>query len=239
MKALLLAAGFGSRLGDLTKLTPKPLIKVGENSILAFSLEQLARSGVTEVIVNTHYLAEQIEVFLEKYDTPLNITLSHEENLLGTAGTLKKHIKKLLDDDFIVMHADNYFADSLLNFVFAHKSRNVGNFGSLGTFETQNPESCGVLLLNPDKTIREFHEKVTNPPSKIANAAIYLLTPEVSEPLLKLSQNENDISKHLIPKIMSGLFTYNFEGLFVDIGRPEGLELANTYAVESRRSKTN
>jgi mannose-1-phosphate guanylyltransferase len=239
MKALLLAAGFGSRLGDLTKQTPKPLLRVGENSILVFCLEQLARSGVTEVIINTHHLAEQIEGFLEKYDTPLGITTSYEEVLLGTAGTLKKHIEKLSDDDFIVMHADNYFADSLSNFVFTHNSREVGNFGTLGTFDTQNPESCGVLLLNPDKTIREFHEKVLNPPSKIANAAIYLLTPEVREPLLKLSQNETDMSKHLIPKIMSGLFTFNFEGLFVDIGTPEGLRLANAYEVESRRSKTN
>ena len=236
MKALLLAAGFGSRLGDLTKQTPKPLIRVGENSILVFCLEQLARSGVTEVIINTHYLADRIEVFLEKYDTPLDIITSYEEVPLGTAGTLKKHIDKLSDDDFIVMHADNYFTDSLSNFVSAHNSREVGNFGTLGTFDTQNPERCGVLLLNPDKTIREFHEKVINPPSKIANAAIYLLTPEVREPLLKLSQNENDISKHLIPKIMSGLFTFSFEGLFVDIGTPEGLKLANAYQVESRRS---
>jgi mannose-1-phosphate guanylyltransferase len=137
------------------------------------------------------------------------------------------------------MHADNYFADPLSNFVFAHNSREVGNFGTLGTFDTQNPESCGVLLLNPDRTIREFHEKVVNPPSKIANAAIYALTPEVREPLLRLSHNENDISKHLIPKIMGGLFTYNFEGLFIDIGTPEGLKLANTYEMESRRSKTN
>ena len=239
MKALLLAAGFGSRLDGLTKQTPKPLIKVGENSILAFCLEQLSRSGVTEVIINTHYLAGQVEAFLEKYDSPFAITLSYEKNLLGTAGTLKKHIDKFSDDDFIVMHADNYFADSLSNFVFAHNSREVGNFGSMGTFDTQNPESCGVLLLNPDKTIREFHEKVVNPPSTIGNAAIYVFTHGVREPLLKLSQNENDISKHLIPKIMGGLFTYNFEGLFVDIGTPEGLKLANAYEAESKRSKTN
>jgi mannose-1-phosphate guanylyltransferase len=239
MKALLLAAGFGSRLGGITKLTPKPLIEVGENSILAFCLEELSQSGVTEVIINTHYLAEQIEAFLDKYRTPLHVTLSHEENLLGTAGTLKKHMSKLLDDDFIVMHADNYFTDSLSNFVYAHKSRKVGNFGTLGTFETQSPEGCGVLLLNSDKTIREFHEKVENPPSKIASAAIFVLTPEVRDPLLQLREDENDISRHLIPRIMSGLFTFNFEGLFVDIGTPEGLKLANAYELESRRPKTN
>lgn len=239
MKALLLAAGFGSRLGNLTKNTPKPLIRVGKKSILAFCLEQLAHSGVTEVIINTHHLAEQIEDFLKCHETPLEITTSHEKELLGTAGTLKRHIDELSLDDFIVMHADNYFADSLSNFVSAHNSREVGNFGTLGTFDTPNPESCGVVLLNPDKTISEFHEKVINPPSNIANAAIYLFTPKVREPLLQLSQNENDIGRHLIPKIMHGLSTFNFEGLFVDIGTPDGLELANAYELESSRSKTN
>lgn len=239
MKALLLAAGFGTRLGDLTKQTPKPLIKVGEDSILVFCLEQLILSGVTEVIINTHHLAKQIENFLENYSSPLDITISYEKTLLGTAGTLKKHFCELSDGDFIVMHADNYFENSLSNFVSAHNSRNVGNFGTLGTFQTQHPESCGVLLLNPDKTIREFHEKVMNPPSKIANAAIYVFTPQVGDSLFKLSENENDISKHLIPKIMNGLFTFNFDGLFIDIGTPDGLNLANAHEEVLRRSKTN
>ena len=239
MKALLLAAGFGSRLGDLTKETPKPLIRVGEEPMLAFCLNQLGNAGVTEVILNTHFLADKIQKFVDNYDTQLKVLLSHEEQLLGTAGTLRKHIDFLSNDDFIVMHADNYFADSLLNFVKDHKSRKVGNFGSLGTFETQHPESCGVLVLNPDKTIREFHEKVSNPPTNLANAAIYLFTPEVREPLLQLAQEENDISRNLIPKIMSGLYTHNFEGLFVDIGTPEGLKLANNYKSELSRSTTD
>lgn len=236
MKALLLAAGFGSRLGELTRDTPKPLIKVGEAPILDFCLNQLAESGVTEVVINTHYLANQIESFLENYTTHLKISLSYEKNLLGTAGTLKKHFDYLASEDFIVMHADNYFAGSMSGFAGAHKSREVGNFGTLGTFETQSPENCGVLILNLDRTIREFHEKVANPPSNLANAAIYFFTSEIEKSLFELDEDKNDLSKHLIPKIMNGLFTHNFEGLFVDIGTPEGLRLANNYKAELRRS---
>ena len=238
MKALLLAAGFGSRLGDLTKATPKSLIKVGNTPILDFCLKEMVDSGVTEVLVNTHYLADQIEKFLESYTTPLKISLSYEETLLGTAGTLKKHFDKLATGDFIVMHADNYFAHPMTKFVASHSIREVGNFGTLGTFETQSPENCGVLILNPDKTIREFHEKVTNPPSSLANAAIYLFTPEIEQSLSELKEEEIDISKHLIPKIMHELSTHNFDGLFVDIGTPEGLKLANDYEAESSSSKT-
>jgi mannose-1-phosphate guanylyltransferase len=239
MKALLLAAGFGNRLGNLTKETPKPLIKVGEEPILAFCLNQLASAGVTEVVINSHYLASQIRNFLEEFDTNLKINLEFEETLLGTAGTLSKHFDKLSEEDFIVMHADNYFSDSLEKFVRAHKSRAVGKFGSLGTFETQNPKECGVLVINTDKTIREFHEKVDNPPTNVANAAIYFFTPEIRESLEMLSVGENDISRHLIPRIMTGLYTYNFEGLFVDIGTPDGLRLANNYQGELKRSNTD
>jgi len=239
MRALLLAAGFGSRLGELTKETPKPLIRVGGEPLLTFCLDQLWNAGVTEVIVNTHYLADKVTTFINNHDHKLKVLLSHEERLLGTAGTLRKHIDYLSEEDFLVMHADNYFADSLSSFVTDHKSRKVGNFGSLGTFATLHPQSCGVLVLNPDKTVLEFHEKVANPPTNIANAAIYIFTPEVREPIVELTQLENDISRNLIPKIMGGLYTHYFEGLFVDIGTPEGLALANNYKKELSRSETN
>jgi mannose-1-phosphate guanylyltransferase len=238
MKALLLAAGFGTRLGQITKLVPKALIKVRDKPILGFCLDQLSDAGVTEVIINTHYLAPQVEEFISDYSCNLDIELSHEEILLGTAGTLKKHYKFLSSDDFIVMHADNYFADSIHNFVKDHRSRPVGKFGSLGTFETNDPSSCGVLVLNPDKTILEFHEKVDNPPSKIANSAIYAFTPEIGKSLFDLTPDQNDLSRHLVPKIMTDLYTHKFDGLFVDIGTPQGLQLANDYNGELNRSTT-
>jgi len=229
MKALLLAAGFGSRLGELTSTTPKPMIRVKNQPILGFCLDQLANAGISEVIVNTHYLANQVEDYLRGYKSHLKITPSYEETLLGTVGTLKKHFDYLATGDFVVMHADNYFVDPMRNFLQAHKLRNIGMYGTLGTFETQNPKNCGVLILNQDGTILEFHEKVENPPSKIANAAIYIFTPQIKDVLFSLSLEESDISKHLIPKIMQGLFTDHFDGLFVDIGTPEGLEIANNY----------
>jgi mannose-1-phosphate guanylyltransferase len=239
MKALLLSAGFGTRLGALTREFPKPLIKVGKEPMLSFCLNQLWKAGVSDVVINTHYLSTQIQDFIENYDTEIKVHLSHEDKLLGTAGTLKKHIDYLSDQDFVVMHADNFFADSLSRFISDHKSRKVGNFGSIGAFETENPENCGVLVLNPDNTVLEFHEKVACPPTNLANAAIYLFTPEVRKPLLQLTHDENDLSRNLIPKIMGGLYVHRFEGLFVDIGTPEGLKLASDYKKELRRSETN
>jgi len=237
MKALVLAAGFGKRLGKITTEIPKPLIKVGDKPVLGFCLAELWNAGVTEVVINTHHLASQIDEFIESYETELIINLSYEEKLLGTAGTLKRHIEFLSDEDFLVMHADNYFIDSIAALVADHKSRQVGRYGTLGTFVTKDPKNCGVLVLNSDKTIREFHEKVMHPPTNVANSAIYVFTPETREQLLNLTEDENDVSKHLIPKIMSGLYTHSFNGLFVDIGTPEGLKVANDYEREFTRSR--
>jgi mannose-1-phosphate guanylyltransferase len=239
MKALLLAAGFGSRLGELTRSTPKPLLNVGQSSLFDFCLRELELAGVTDVIVNTHHLASRFEDHLKTHNLKLRVELSYEEALLGTAGTLRKHFDYLATEDFVVMHADNYFEDSLGRFVKAHKLRTVGKYGSLGAFETDDPTNCGVLVLNADNTINEFYEKVSNPPTNLANSAIYVFTPLIREHLFKLRDGENDISKHLIPKIMSGLRAHKFEGLFVDIGTPAGLKLAIDYEVLLRRSSTD
>ncbi len=239
MKALLLAAGFGSRLGELTRSTPKPLLNIGPSSLFDFCLRELHAAGVTEVIVNTHHLASQFEEYLETHNLKMRVELSYEEALLGTAGTLRKHFDYLATEDFVVMHADNYFEDSLGKFVNAHKLRTVGKYGSLGAFETDDPTNCGVLVLNADNTINEFYEKVFNPPTNLANSAIYVFTPLIGEHLFRLCEGENDISKHLIPKIMSGLWVHKFEGVFVDIGTPGGLKLATDHEDLLRRSSTD
>lgn len=238
MKALVLAAGFGTRLGALTKNLPKPLIEIGGKPVLAHCLEKLQSAGVREVIINTHYLSHQIHDFIGNFETKLKISLSHESKLLGTAGTLKKHLDFLSSNDFIVMHADNYFNDSLSEFVKDHQSRKVGKYGSVGTFYSDNPKNCGVMILNEDKTIKEYYEKVDSPPSNLANAAIFIFTPKIREPLKLLDKIENDISRHLLPKIKTDLYTHNFGGLFLDIGTPESLELANNYELKLKRSTT-
>jgi mannose-1-phosphate guanylyltransferase len=128
------------------------------------------------------------------------------------------------------MHADNYFQGSLAEMLVAHNERIVGLIGTAGTFITSTPEQCGVLVLNEDKTIAEFHEKVVNPPSKIANAAIYIFTPKIRHHVLSLPDFKPDISRDLIPKVFRDLCTFHFSGLFMDIGTPENLKQANILA---------
>lgn len=90
MKAILLAAGVGSRLRPLTDHTPKCLVPVGGRPLLAIWFDALVRHGVTEVLLNTHHLADRVGEFVATH-TPrgLRVTLFHEPVLLGSAGTVK------------------------------------------------------------------------------------------------------------------------------------------------------
>jgi mannose-1-phosphate guanylyltransferase len=235
MKALILAAGFGTRLGEITQNLPKALVQVGNKPMIDFCIERLEEIGVSEILINVHYKANLMHDYflMNKYSS--KIELSDEPNLLGTAGTIKKHIKNLATEDFIVMHADNYFSGTLKPLLDGHLSRESGEFGTMGTFTTNDPSSCGILELNPDGTIKAFFEKVQNPPGNLANAAIYLFTPQIVGPLNELTGEVLDIGKDLIPKISSKLSTAYLGEKFVDIGTPHGLARAEVlYALNKK-----
>lgn len=228
MKALLLAAGFGSRLGDISKTKPKALVEINGVPIIEICMNKLIEAGVEEIIVNTHHKANLVEDFFASRNFKAKISLSYENVLLGTAGTLKKQFESLADGDFFVMHSDNYFSDTLIKMVESHTQRKNGKFGSLATFTTNSPQNCGVLTLDSDNKINGFYEKVENPPSNLANAAIYIFTNQIYENLFSIHEPFPDISKNLLPIIFSELNPYYIEGPFVDIGTPEGLAFARS-----------
>ncbi len=91
MKAMILAAGVGSRLAPLTDTMPKALVEVGGKPLIGHVLDRLSAAGVTEFIVNTHHFAEQIEYYLAKRRKEgLRVEISREDTLLDTGGGLKK-----------------------------------------------------------------------------------------------------------------------------------------------------
>ena len=102
MKAFILAAGFGKRMGHYTKKTPKPLLELAKAKLIDYTLFQLKRFGITEVIVNTHYLSEQIKRYLKTLKG-FQFFFSHEEEILGTAGALKKLIGKAVTEDETIL----------------------------------------------------------------------------------------------------------------------------------------
>ncbi len=225
MRALILAGGYGTRLGDLTKDIPKALIEVGGIPIIDRGIKKLTEIGITEIMVNTHYFSEMVTDHLFTEFSDLNLRIIFEPELLGTAGTLKANIDWLATDDFIVMHGDNFFTDSLFGLVDGEMS--PGIFLRACTFITDSPQSTGVFTLSEGGHLKSFDEKKSDVKSVIANAAIYRFSRDIRSYISKLGVSQTDISVDIIPDILNRIELVGLNGEFIDIGTREGLDRAN------------
>lgn len=103
--AMVLAAGFGTRMGDLTRSTPKPLLKAGGRALLDHALDRVAEAGIGRAVVNLHYLGEQIRTHLASRTQP-KIVFSPEETLLDTGGGVVAARSLLGDAPFPIINSD-------------------------------------------------------------------------------------------------------------------------------------
>ena len=111
-KAMILAAGIGSRMQPLTLKTPKPLIKIGEKNLLERSISLLVEHGVKEIVINVHHLADQIKNFINNKDLKIKIIISDESNeLLDTGGGIFKGTESFGEDPFIVINPDTVWSN--------------------------------------------------------------------------------------------------------------------------------
>lgn len=104
--AMILAAGFGMRMRPLTESLPKPLVRVAGKPLIDYTLDFLAASGISEVVVNSHYLAELLEAHLHARLVPPHILISREEVALETGGGVKNALKLLGNSPFFVLNSD-------------------------------------------------------------------------------------------------------------------------------------
>jgi mannose-1-phosphate guanylyltransferase len=228
LRALILAGGYGTRLGELTKTIPKALIKVGGTPIIDRAIHKLIEVGITEITVNTHYLNEMVSEHLYTKFPNLNLRIVFEPKLLGTAGTLKANIDWLATGDFIVMHGDNYFADNLCGLMSGEMK--PGILLRACTFITDSPQNSGIFTISEGKRIKSFDEKKYNVRSVIANAAIYRFSKNIISYISNLGNNQIDISTDVIPKILDKIELVELNGDFIDIGTKQGLDRANLVA---------
>ncbi|WP_077339323.1 nucleotidyltransferase family protein [Pseudocolwellia agarivorans] len=229
-KAILLSAGFGTRLKPITNNIPKCLVPINQTPLLQIWLEQLSKAGFSEFLINTHYLPEQVYQFIEKSPFKDQITTFHEEELLGTLGTLKATKAFWCDSDVLIAHADNLCICDWASFITRFNERKENCLGSLMLFKTDSPQSCGIVELNDTHCVIAFHEKVKNPPSNLANAAVYLFDQRVNTLLSTLTDDETDISYHLMPHLMNKVNGWENKEYMRDIGTPESLAIANNEA---------
>lgn len=233
IRALLLAAGLGTRLRPLTFNIPKCLVEINEKTLLNYWIDNLEDINVEKILINTHYLAEKVNQFLDnQYSKKTNIERFHENKLMGTAGTLIANYNFFLNSTGILIHSDNFTNMRLFDLLKAHFNRPKGSLITMLTFTTSNPQSCGIVELDKDNIVLRFHEKVKNPPGNTANGAIYVFENEFLEWLIKNHPHAKDFSNDVLPFLTGKIFTYHTKMPYIDIGTPKRLKEARSIKID-------
>jgi mannose-1-phosphate guanylyltransferase len=223
MRALLLAAGMGTRLRPLTDCIPKCLIDIGGRPLLGYWLQLLVAAGISEVVINTHYMADRVRDYVAGQDHPLKLTLVHEDVLLGTGGTLLANRALFFDEPVMLVHADNLSLFEPARFMAHFDSRPKGAEITMMTFCTDSPRSCGIVDVDPDGIVRALYEKSPNPPGNLANAAVYIVAPDVVRFIATLGKAFVDFSTEVLPAYMGRINTFHNDVYHRDIGTVESL----------------
>lgn len=217
-RALLLAAGMGTRLRPLTDLVPKCLVPIKGRPLIEYWMQTLLSGGVEEVLLNTHYLPDMVREFVLASPWASRVTLSQEDLLLGTAGTLAANAAFFEGQSVLVAHADNLTLFDLPAFSRAHASRPAGTDLTMMTFVTDVPSSCGIVTRDGRGVVNGFYEKVADPPGTMANAAVYLLAPEVIRFIRSQNRRVLDLSTDILPHYVGRIWPWENTSYHRDIG---------------------
>lgn len=214
-----MAGGKGTRLAPLTSGRPKPMVPILNRPVIEHLIRLLARHGITEVILTTHYLPKQIEEALgsgEEFGVHLSYVI--EETPLGTAGSVKQ-VQNELTGTFLVLSGDALTDISLSDAVESH--RRTRALATLVVTEVPDPSPYGIVDAESDGRIVRFLEKPRPDQvfSRIVNTGIYVMEPEA----LSLCPEGQvfDFSRDLFPSLLErGERLYSFEGkgYWSDIG---------------------
>ena len=234
MKAMILAAGKGTRVRPITHTIPKPMIPIIQKPVMEFLLELLREHGFTEIMVNVSHLAEEIEnYFRDGQRFGVEIAYSFEGRIedgeligdaMGSAGGLKKiqTFQRFFDDTFVVLCGDALIDLDLSEAVRRHKAK--GAMASLITKRVPREQvsSYGVVVTDDDGRVRSFQEKpaVDEAASDMINTGIYIFEPEVLDYVP--AGVPFDIGSDLFPRLVAdgaAFYALPMEFEWVDIGK--------------------
>ncbi len=223
MKAMILAAGEGTRLRPLTLTMPKPMVPVANTPLLVRTVELLRRQGVEQLAVNLYHKPEAIRAHFGAA-----LTYSDEPTLLGTAGGVKK-LAGFLDTTFAVLYGDNLYDFALAPLLAFHRAKNA--LVTIATFETPNPSACGLVITDAHGRVTRFQEKPRAEEvfTNTANAGVYILEPEVLAhiPEGMVCDFGKDIFPALLERAPGRMVALPLGGYLRDTGTPENYRQAN------------
>ena len=174
MKAMVLAAGLGTRLKPITFEIPKPMVPVVDRPVMAHTLGLLERQGFDELVANLHYYPDAIRGYFGD-----RLEYRFEEELLGTAGGVRGVADFFGDDPIVVVSGDALTDIDLRALVERHRS--AGGIATLTVKKVEDTREYGVVLHDPDGRITGFQEKPepAEALSDLGNCGIYCFSPEI------------------------------------------------------------
>lgn len=179
MKAMILAAGVGSRLDPLTRNVPKPMVPIVNKPVMEHTIELLKQHGFHNIMVNLHYFADQIEEhFGDGKKWGVKITYSKEDQLWGDAGSIKR-VDKFFNDTFLVIGGDALTDLDLSRLIRFHKEKKA--IATIALSLVDDPSEYGIALQNERGKITRFLEKPKGEVifSNTANTGVYVFDPTV------------------------------------------------------------
>jgi len=195
--------------------------------LLEYWLDLARELGTANVLVNTHYLADTVQSFLDRPRFNQWVHCVYEPDLKGTAGTLRANAQALGNTTILLVHADNFCQCDFSDFLMFHQTlRPKHCLITMMTFNTKNSSTCGIVELDADGVVIGFHEKVKSPPGNLANGAVYLLEPEVLQ-WISDRPEITDFSTGVLPHLIGRIATWHNEGTHIDIGSIEALRDAH------------
>jgi mannose-1-phosphate guanylyltransferase len=227
MNAMILAAGRGTRLGELGRTVPKILVDVGGEPLLTRQIRYLKDSGVARIVINTHHLADQVERFVAEHPLAADIDVVVEPELLGTAGGVRNALRYLGADAFVVLYGDVIVDESIDAVAKTH--RHAKATATLTVYRTGEVEGKGTVQIARDGIITAFQEKTTAHFDDYAyvNAGLYILDPQLIQELpvgVAL-----DFGHDVFPAALRQGCTFaahTLEEPVIDMGTPAMLDLA-------------
>jgi len=223
LKAFLLAAGHGTRLKPLTDNLPKCLVPIRGVPMLEIWLEICRQAGIDEVLINLHAHAEMVREALNRNTTGVDVRLSEEPTLLGSAGTLLANRDWVARDSiFWVLYGDVLTTTNLCRMLDFHRDRDP--VATIALYQVEDPRRCGVVGFDDEFVVREFVEKPSDPKSNWAFSGLMIGTCELLQRIPE--RLPADLGFDVLPQLVGRMLAYPITDYLVDIGTMENYRAA-------------
>lgn len=228
--AVILAGGFGMRLRSVIADRPKVLAEIHGRPFLTYLLDQVAAAGITQVVLSTGHLGEQVRATFGDAYRSLRLAYSQETEPLGTAGALRLALPLLTSETILAMNGDSFCQANLDAFWQWHIAQKAAV--SLLLTRVLDTNRYGRVEVAPDGQVLSFIEKGTSAGPGWISAGIYLLKRDLLSTIPP--GRAVSIEKESFPAwVGRGLYGYQSQGQFLDIGTPESYAHAETFFVPS------